>query len=403
MNAFQATRHFACAFLTVLLANVSLMAQEPGSTTRPQPGAAPQIEVCFVLDTTGSMSGLIEGAKLKIWSIANQMIAAKPTPKLKIGLVAYRDRGDAYVTKLTDLTEDIDAVYAELQQFQAGGGGDEPESVNQALHEAVTRVTWSADRNVLKVIFLVGDSPPHMDYTDDVKYPDVCQLAMKRDLIVNAVQCGNNSRTTPVWQEIARLAEGRFVAIGQSGDMQIVITPMDKELGELNVALGRTLVPYGRAEQQRDVLARQRVSEAAGAPVAADRLAYGGGRGGRLVHGSGDLLDDLKDGTATLTKLTKDELPAEVQAMTPEAQQEFLKQKDAQRKELQARVNELVKQRQAFLDAELQKRMQAGKGSAFDVQVAQIIHDQARRKGITYASPSTTQPAPEPAPPPSDK
>src|SRR6185503_9651891 len=51
----------------------------------------PKINVCFVLDTTGSMSGLIEGAKQKIWSIANEVIAAKPTPAVKFSLVAYRD------------------------------------------------------------------------------------------------------------------------------------------------------------------------------------------------------------------------------------------------------------------------------------------------------------------------
>jgi hypothetical protein len=49
--------------------------------------AKPKIEVCFVLDTTGSMSGLIEGAKQKIWSIANEIISAKPTPAIRIGLV----------------------------------------------------------------------------------------------------------------------------------------------------------------------------------------------------------------------------------------------------------------------------------------------------------------------------
>ena len=83
--------------------------------------APPRIEVAFVLDTTGSMSGLIEGAKQKIWSIANQMIAAKPTPDIRIGLVGYRDRGDEYITRHYDLTNDIDAVYANLQKFSAGG------------------------------------------------------------------------------------------------------------------------------------------------------------------------------------------------------------------------------------------------------------------------------------------
>src|SRR5512137_2135587 len=102
------------------------------ATTAAAP-ATPQVEVAFVLDSTGSMGGLIEGAKQKIWSIANSVIAEKPTPVVRIGLVSYRDRGDDYVTKRFDLTDDIDMVFRNLQSFQAGGGGDAPESVNQAL------------------------------------------------------------------------------------------------------------------------------------------------------------------------------------------------------------------------------------------------------------------------------
>ena len=103
------------------------------ATTAPTPQSKPRIEVCFVLDTTGSMGGLIEGAKQKIWSIANEMISAQPTPELKLGLIGYRDRGDEYVVKSFSLTDDIDAIYGHLREFQAGGGGDAPESVNEAL------------------------------------------------------------------------------------------------------------------------------------------------------------------------------------------------------------------------------------------------------------------------------
>src|SRR5689334_3810456 len=73
--------------------------------------AKPKVEVVFCLDTTGSMGGLIEAAKQKIWSISNQIASGKPTPDLKIGLVAYRDKTDAYITKVFDLTDDLDAVH----------------------------------------------------------------------------------------------------------------------------------------------------------------------------------------------------------------------------------------------------------------------------------------------------
>src|SRR4030081_2063968 len=87
-------------------------------TKQAPPETKPRIEVCFVLDTTGSMGGLIEGAKQKIWSIANEMISAKPTPELKLGLVGYRDRGDEYVVKSFKLTDDIDSIYGHLRELK---------------------------------------------------------------------------------------------------------------------------------------------------------------------------------------------------------------------------------------------------------------------------------------------
>src|SRR5437764_14212279 len=108
--------------------------------TAQQKGDPPKVEVVFVLDTTGSMGGLIDAAKQKIWSISNQIAAGQPAPQVKIGLVAYRDRGDEYVTRVYPLTDDLDAVHTNLMGFKAKGGGDFPESVNEALHVAVTKI-----------------------------------------------------------------------------------------------------------------------------------------------------------------------------------------------------------------------------------------------------------------------
>jgi len=171
----------------------------------------------FCLDTTGSMGGLIEGAKQKIWSISNQIASGKPTPDLKIGLVAYRDKGDAYITQVHDLTADLDAVHAKLKTFQAQGGGDIPEHVNQALFDSVHKVKWSEDNKTMKIIFLVGDAPPHMDYTDDVKYPVTCKAAVEKGIIINTVQCGNDADCTKIWKDIGEKGKGSSVAIPQDG------------------------------------------------------------------------------------------------------------------------------------------------------------------------------------------
>ena len=100
--------------------------------------AKPTVEVAFILDTTGSMASLIEGAKRKIWSIATTIIDDNPGADIRMGLVAYRDVGDEYVTKRVELTTDIQDLYAQLLELRARGGGDWPESVNEALHEGIT-------------------------------------------------------------------------------------------------------------------------------------------------------------------------------------------------------------------------------------------------------------------------
>ncbi len=374
----------------LLLATMIILAQ--GLTARAEailrdppegPGQSPRIEVCFVLDTTGSMGGLIAGAKAKIWSIANQLVAAEPTPELKIALVGYRDRGDEYVTRVFDLSDDIDTVYARLQEFEAGGGGDAPESVNQALNEALTKIRWSGEREVLKVVFLVGDCPPHTDYQDDVPYRETCRAAVLRDLVINTVQCGSEPETTPVWQEISRLAEGRFIALGQSGDMTVIDAPQDRRLAELNVELGKTLMAYGGVEAEREVRAKQAMAEAAAAPAMADRLAYNAATG-KAVQGGGDLVDDLATGRVKLEGLDRDELPEEIRGMTPAEQEVYLAREAKKREAVQVEIDKLLAEREAYIAAETRKRIEAGQGNAFDLEVARIIREQGRKKGIKY-------------------
>jgi len=210
----------------------------------------PNVEVVFCLDTTGSMGGLIEGAKQKIWAISNQIVAGRPTPNLKVGLLAYRDRGDAYVTRMTELTDDLDQIYATIKEFKADGGGDTPESVNQALHESVTRFKWSDDKDTLRIVFLVGDAPPHMDYKDDIKYLETCKLAAEKGILVNTVQCGTDAECTKAWQEIATKANGAYVQIAQDGAQVRVITPHDKRLAEINADLENSTLVYGSKEKQ---------------------------------------------------------------------------------------------------------------------------------------------------------
>ena len=371
--------------LPIILSGSALLAfwQPSFAKTEPTSQSKPRIEVCFVLDTTGSMGGLIEGAKQKIWSIANEMISAQPTPELKLGLIGYRDRGDEYVVKSFSLTDDIDAIYGHLREFQAGGGGDAPESVNEALAEAIHKMRWSSDSKVLKIIFLVGDAPPHMDYPNGPKYPDLCREAAKKDLIINTIQCGEMAETKPIWQEIAKMSEGSYVGISQSGNVAVISTPMDKELSRLNERIGATLIPYGDSKLQAEVHAKYTAAKSALVSAMADRLSYNS-KTGKAVQGRGELVDALNDKTLKLEEIDQKQLPTELQKLDrSELQKRIAKTRD-ERADLQKQIVEVSKKREAYIQSENKRLAAEGKGDAFDQKVAETLRAQAAKKGISY-------------------
>ena len=379
-------KHILTATILALLPICSVAQEKsPAAEAVKKPSDKPakqRIEVCFVLDTTGSMGGLIAGAKAKIWSMANDIISAKPTPEVRFALIAYRDRGDDYVTKITKLTDDLDAVYAELNTFRAAGGGDAPESVGRALDESVRKIEWTKDASVLKIIYLVGDAPPHF-YEDEPDWKKVCAEAVKRDLIINTVQCGGDAETTRVWKEIADRAEGVFSAIPQEGGVVAIPAPQDKELGELNIKVGRTMIACGDASTRSFVLSKQGTAELASPTANAERLSFNA-KSGKTVQGTGELLDMLSEKKITLEKVKKEELPEELRKLSTDELKAHVEKMQKERAELQKRITELSKERDAYISAERKKLAKAGKGDGFDEQVSKSLRSQAKKKGIRY-------------------
>lgn len=369
------------------LASLLLLGGMAYFTAADQPAAKerPRVEVVFCLDTTGSMGGLIDAAKQKIWTICNQIAQGSPTPKLKIGLVAYRDRGDAYVTKVFDLTDDLDSIHGHLMGLRAQGGGDFPESVNQALHESVTKIKWTAGKKTLKIIFLVGDAPPHMDYPDDVKYPETCTLAAKSDIIINTIQCGHNADTRAHWEKICRLAEGSYVQIdAKGGPIVAVTTPYDKDLATINAELARSTLVYGARERRESAKAKSEAAATLPTAAAADRAGFAGKAGG--VAPADDLVDRVKDGKVKLEDLKKDQLPEELRKLTLAEQKEYIKKIDARRQTLLKKAADLDKQRGAYIAKKLAEDEKGRARDSFDGQVLRVLQRQAQRVNIQYGT-----------------
>jgi len=373
------TRVLACVFT---LAAFAAPAAATSDMRTFAPGMKPIVEVAFVLDTTGSMGPLIEGAKRKIWSIATAIVDANPDAEIRMGLVAYRDIGDEYVTKVFNLTTDIQDLYANLLELRARGGGDWPESVNEALEVGVTKLSWTQGGDVCRILFLVGDAPPHMNYAQDTKYPDVVRMARERDIIVNAVQAGGARDTERVWREIAQRGDGRFIPIPQDGGKIVIIeTPYDDEIILLQGQINGTVIPYGPRAQRSSVERKTRQHAAAPAAVASEMAGYlskSGARYGLAVTGRGDLVADVVSGRQKLDGVKDDELPEQVRNLATAERQAFVEKRLAERKALSARMAELVGKRDRYV-LEQRKAAPTSPADSFDRAVAATLKAQIKR------------------------
>ncbi|MGE5154977.1 MAG: VWA domain-containing protein [Bdellovibrio bacteriovorus] len=358
-----------------------------GLQIQPTADQRPVIDALFVLDTTGSMGGLIQTAKEKIWSIASTLASGQPAPEIRMGLVAYRDRGDDYVTRVLDLSPDLDRVHAALAGYEAQGGGDGPEDVNQALHDAVHRVSWSQESTAYKVIFLVGDAPPHLDYVQQVQYPEILAEARRRGIRVNAIQCGDLGETTADWQRIAQLGDGSYFRVDQAGGAVAIATPYDEALARLSARLDDTRLYYGSAEirSKRDAeSAEAREVQAASAPaVLARRAGYLASESGKASFAAKqELVEEVQSGRVDLDALPAEQLPAPLANLEPEARRELVEQKAEERAELTRQIKDLANERSSYLRAQVEAA--GGAADSLDQKLYEAVKVQASRAGLEY-------------------
>lgn len=172
------------------------------------------LDLVFLLDATGSMGDEIAEIKATVSSIAQRIEQLPGSSAPRFGLVAFRDLGDDYVTRRWDFTSDISQFAANLSNVSAGGGGDIPESVNAGLHDAINLPGW-ADNSTgqhLRMIVLVGDAPPHLDYPNDYAYPDLLQQAVAKGIKIFPIGASNlDSGGEYIFRQFAQFTQGQFV------------------------------------------------------------------------------------------------------------------------------------------------------------------------------------------------
>lgn len=342
--------------------------------TPPTPVAVKHpVDVVFAVDTTGSMGGLIEGAKRTVWSIATHIRQTDADADVRIGLVAYRDIGDEYVTRDFALTGDLDSVFTELSSYRAAGGGDTPEDVDAALNDALHKMQWRGDAK--KLVFLVGDAPP-ASRGDAPRFDVLAREAGEKQIIINTIRCGLDRDTEVAWRQIASLGHGQFSTIQQDGGVQQVATPYDDKLSELSAKIDSTAVIVGD-DAARGVYHRN-VEAAKAAPAAtnADRARYYTAKGAG-PRDRNDIVDKVAAGSADVTSFAAEALPEEMRAMDPAALKQELNKRVEERKAAQKELSTLTRERDEYLKKQAKNSKDGEAG--FDGKVKSAIDEQLKR------------------------
>jgi hypothetical protein len=177
-----------------------------------------QLDMLFLLDATGSMGDEIDALKSTILEISAQIDALPEQPDLRYGLVTYRDRGDVYVTRVYDFTPDVTDFQRTLAAVTASGGDDYPESLNEALHDALHKVGWRETKTV-RLIFLVADAPPHLDYPQDYDYAEEMLAAVSLGVkIFPIASSGLDDQGEFIYRQIAQFTGGKFIFLTYAAD-----------------------------------------------------------------------------------------------------------------------------------------------------------------------------------------
>ena len=361
--------------------DIFMALEKPSKAEQPTTPVPVQLAIC--LDTSGSMQGLIDSARQKIWEIVNDLALAEPAPDLTVALVTFgndtHSHENGWVHVQTDFTQDLDLVSERLFALTTNGG---TEYVGRVLDSARTQLTWADDPDALRMIVVAGNESADQD--DVIPFRKASGDALNAGILVNSIYCGNaEDGIAPGWREVAMLAQGHFASIDHNQGTVVINTPHDKRMIELSATVNTTYIPYNKGAwvaQANQVVQDRNATElngAAGASRAQTKAC------GLYSCSSWDLVDACRERDFKLEEVDRAHLPEELRALSLAELRTHVEAMDLKRKQIQNEINDVQKLRQAYI-AEEMKRLAIDEKDAFDFAIRKAIRAQAADKGLNW-------------------
>ena len=332
--------------------------------TEPASGDAPDVvEVVICLDTSGSMNALLDTVRHRLWEIVDEVDRLAPEAELRVALLTFGSPNAAsadqgYVVVRSDLTEDLDQIYAAVMELSTNGGD---EYVGWVVHSALDQLSWSEAEGVERIMFVAGNESA--DQGKEVHdFRVTVGQASERGIRVNAMFAGDHgSGVNAQWQAVALAGEGMYVAIDKQRGTVDVATPYDDDLSRLNDELNATYVPYGEEGQrlQDRMVELDNKARSLGSRGSGSR--FGGKGSAKYKVETWELVDAVASGRLEVDRLKQDKLPAEFRGMSDEQLTAALAARGAKRDQVKEQLRATSTQRTKWL-ADWEAKQGAGSG-----------------------------------------
>lgn len=358
--------------------------EKPAVVEREIDGPVIQLAIC--LDTSGSMGGLINQARTRIWSVVNELDSATlngEKPTLEVALYQYgsthQSGSEGFIGCVLPFTSDLDRISEALFALQISGSA---EYCGMAVQRATQELAWLPKTDeTLKVIVIAGNEHFRQG---PVNYEQSVPNAVEYGITINTVHCGTDHEgRNGGWLHAAQLGGGEYNIIDHNRDFIEIRCPQDERLRELNVQLNGTYLYYGiegEDARMRQARADTQNEEASGMALAR-RIASKASSQYRNSHW--DLIDASEDDDFELEDVDKSTLPAELQEASTEEIEAKIAEYGAKRAELQAEIAKLSTEREAWLAKE-RKRLGEEQGESLDSALVLALRAQAEAQGFKF-------------------
>ena len=341
------------------------------------------IDIAIALDVSGSMDGLLDSARQRIWDIINEFSAIKPRPTLRVALLTYgRDNynpEDGWVKIDQQLTTNLDAISESLFAYTTNGGS---EYVARVVDKAVKNLDWSKDPTALRIVVVAGNEPATQD--PSISIETAMKDAVGRGIVVNSIFCGpEREGVSSGWQRVATLTDGLYASIDQNqAAVASIATPMDAEITKLNEELNKTYVAYGAAggASLANQAAQDVNAEKMSAPAMASRAVTKAS--GYYSNSNWDLVDAIKGGKK-LEEMKEAELPQELRDKSAPERMAYVEEQAKKREEIQGKIGKLAADRNTYISAERSKLAQSS-AQGLDTVLVEGLRKQAVKKGFAF-------------------